>query len=211
MHRHVGDGAYVPANLAGAAVAVLVAAASGRDAGDLGLDPAEVRRGLAWGALGAAVVGAGVVGALAHPRTRVFFEGDHDERSGSAAYHLGARIPLGTALAEELIFRGAVQAVISRGRPAWQANAVTSVLFGVWHVWPTHESLDRNPVAGTLVDRPSKRAGAVAGTVATTAVAGVGLSWLRTRSRSLVAPVLAHAAVNMLGYLGGRLAASRGS
>jgi membrane protease YdiL (CAAX protease family) len=40
-------------------------------------------------------------------------------------------------------------------------------------------------------------------------VAGGVFAWLRLRSRSLLAPVLAHAAVNVSAYLAGRRTASR--
>ena len=61
--------------------------------------------------------------------------------------------------------------------------------------------------------RISARAGGrpahVLGTVAATAAAGVGFALLRLRSRSVAAPVLAHAAVNQLGYAAARWADGR--
>ena len=41
----------------------------------------------------------------------------------------------------------------------------------------------------------------VASTVLATAAAGVAFAWLRLRSRSVVAPVLAHAALNSLAFV----------
>jgi uncharacterized protein len=44
----------------------------------------------------------------------------------------------------------------------------------------------------------------VLGTTVTTAGAGCLFAWLRLRSRSLLAPILAHAASNASAYLAGR-------
>jgi membrane protease YdiL (CAAX protease family) len=209
VHRFIPGSAYVPANLAAAAALLAFARGAGCDAVDLGLDPRSMRRGVAYGALGAAVVTAGVVPALLHPKTRELFVEERGDGSSESAYHLAVRIPFGTALAEELMFRGALLGILARRRPAWQAALLSSLIFGVWHVWPTHDSLERNPAAGERWER--SRVGAVASTVGLTTAAGLGLSWLRTRSRSIVAPVVAHAVVNAVAYVGGRFAASRGT
>jgi membrane protease YdiL (CAAX protease family) len=41
---------------------------------------------------------------------------------------------------------------------------------------------------------------AVAGTLVATTIAGVGFAWLRVRSQSLVAPIVAHIATNSLTF-----------
>ena len=53
-----------------------------------------------------------------------------------AAYDVAIRIPLGTALPEELIFRGALFAVLSRSRDRLTAALISSMLFGFWHLGP---------------------------------------------------------------------------
>ncbi len=45
----------------------------------------------------------------------------------------------------------------------------------------------------------------VAGGVVVTFLAGLGFVWLRLRARSLLAPILAHAALNSGAYLAGWL------
>jgi membrane protease YdiL (CAAX protease family) len=60
-----------------------------------------------------------------------------------------------------------------------------SVLFGLWHS------------KGVLHDASGGIAvGAVVGTVLATTAAGVGFGWLRVRSDSLLAPILAQIATN---------------
>ena len=98
-------------------------------------------------------------------------------------------IPFGTVVLEELAFRGTLLGLLRRRLPVPWAVGVMSVLFGLWHV------------KGVLHDSGGGIAvGAVVGTVLATTVAGVGFGWLRVRSDSLVAPVLAHIATNSVTF-----------
>jgi Type II CAAX prenyl endopeptidase Rce1-like len=125
------------------------------------------------------------------PATRPFF---HDRRATAvghreAIYHLAVRIPLATALAEELAFRGALLALIQRRRSPAAAVAWTSLLFGVSHALLTLKHYDGNPASG-LAANPRQGGGEsqCSGTMLSTAGAGYVLAWLRLRSRSLLAP-----------------------
>lgn len=109
------------------------------------------------------------------------------------AYHLALRIPLGTALAEEVLFRGVlVEAWRAAGLPIGAAALWAAAAFGLWHVAPTVIGLRRNDARAS----PARVGAAVAGAVAATAGAGLGLTWLRLRSGGLLAPIVLHAAVN---------------
>ena len=124
-----------------------------------------------------------------------------------ALYELALRIPIGTALAEELLFRSGLTALFAQRRPWPVAVATASALFGLWHVLPTVQSLDSNPAVGSVNAGPARTTGAVAGVVATTAVAGIGFSLLGRRARSVLAPVLVHATLNGATYAAGRVIA----
>jgi membrane protease YdiL (CAAX protease family) len=118
-----------------------------------------------------------------------------------AAFETFVRIPLETALAEEVIFRGVLLALGQRSRSRGCAVASSSVLFGLWHVVPTLGAIERG--AG---GRPAGRATAsTVAVVATTAVAGAGFAYLRLSADSVVAPTLAHAALNMVAFAGIRM------
>ncbi len=102
------------------------------------------------------------------------------------------RIPLGTALLEEVAFRGVLFG-------AWDAVASTaaavigsSAVFGLWHVGPTWEALRLNRFAGG----PRRAAAAVAAGVLATAVGGVGLVALRLLTGGIWGPLFVHASVN---------------
>jgi membrane protease YdiL (CAAX protease family) len=118
-------------------------------------------------------------------------------------YEVLVRIPLATALPEELIFRGSLLGLLARHRPPTTAAALSSLCFGLWHVLPTFDRIQTNPGTRHAHGNPRTTAIVIAGHVASTTLMGVGLSWLRLRSGSVLAPVLAHAAPNAVGFLGG--------
>ncbi len=63
------------------------------------------------------------------------------------AYQVTVRIPIGTVLWEETAFRGVLQAALRRALPGPAAIAVTSGVFGLWHIRPTIAALRINGVA----------------------------------------------------------------
>lgn len=116
------------------------------------------------------------------------------------ALHAGLRIPIATALAEEAIFRGLLWFTIeSIAGPVW-ALAVTAVGFGLWHVVV---SARQGRDLGTGVVRW------VLISVVATTVAGLGFGWLRMVTGGLLAPFVAHCALNVVGSMGARIRAKR--
>jgi uncharacterized protein len=80
----------------------------------------------------------------------------------------------------------------------------SSLLFGAWHVLPTIAHYRGNPASALVADAGTGQRLAVLATMLSTTAAGGVFAWLRLRSSSLLAPVLAHAAVNISAYLAGR-------
>jgi hypothetical protein len=108
------------------------------------------------------------------------------------------RFPLGTALFEEVVFRGVLPAAF-RHRPTWQREAISASAFAAWHIIPTWHTLDAN-TGGRSWGRGRKAAAVVGGSVAA-GVAGLTLSALKRSSSSLTAPWLAHTTVSALTLL----------
>jgi uncharacterized protein len=197
---------YARLNAAATGAALAAATLSGLTPADLGIGrgrwlPGRLACGLAAGA------GAGWLLIAALPVTRPLLD---DRRAAGlgrrdVAYQALVRIPIGTALWEETAFRGVLQAALRRVLPGTAAVAVTSVVFGAWHVRPTLQALRANGLAG---DPRRALAGTLAG-VAGTAAAGALLSWLRDRTGRLAAPVLLHAAMNSGALLAAHVAAPR--
>ena len=162
--------------VANASFAVAVAAVSGRGAAQLGVR--NTAAGLKWGAAASAVpvIGSAVVAAIPALRRRV--RPSEDELAEWVLF----RIPVGTVLTEELLFRG----VLDSASPA-----LSPIFFGLWHIHPARAAGD--PVVGTVV---------------ATAAAGVVFSWLRARSGSVLAPALLHYFLNASGAVLAHLAAN---
>jgi len=190
---------YIPLNLVlGGLVLWVAVGQGGATLDDLGLRPGTLRRGLLVGVFAAAAAGAVIAVAAALPATRPLFE---DERAADAAasgflYQVLVRIPLGTALYEEVAFRGVVYGL---GRRLWggtRAAVFSSALFGLWHVLPSLNAASANQAA----ERVSAWA-IVAGAVVFTTLAGLAFAWLRERARSTIAPVVVHAAINAAAFV----------
>jgi len=206
--RIVPDVLYVPVNLAAAGLGLIALRRAGVPWRDLGLARDRMRSGLRLGALTVIPIAAAVAVGLAIPWTRDFFRDTSivSASTAEAAYTLLLRIPYGTALAEELIFRGSLLGLyLQRHRP-WVAVLMSSAVFGFWHVLPTLSSLDTNPGAAATAGSLALQTGAVAFIVLTTGVAGVFFCYLRLRSGSVLAPWLTHTAFNSVGYIGSRIA-----
>lgn len=204
---------YVPANVIAGGGLVALARRYGCSWDDLGLDGARARSGMKLGMAGTVVTaGVTLAGAL-HPRARRYLL---DQRAAAQtgrdiAYQALIRFPVGTALFEEVAFRGVVYGVWRReGSSDRVAALATGAVFGLWHLIPTARALAGNPAANQVASLPS-RAGAVAAGAALTGVASLGLSWLRKASGSLIAPWLIHAGINCFGYLAGVAAWRRSS
>ena len=113
--------------------------------------------------------------------------------SGGLLYQALIRVPFGTALLEEVAFRGVLFG-------AWapegnvRAAILSSVAFGLWHISPTINMVKENqPDAPT-----SAYVKSILGAIVFTGAAGLGFVWLREVTDSLAAPLLLHATVNSL-------------
>ena len=191
---------HVPASLVAAAVVAGFARRAGASTEEQGLHPKHAVRGAAFGVAAATPIFAAVGAGLLFRGSREFYRERRivDATPREAASEVLVRIPLGTALTEEMIFRGAALGLLSRHHSRLKAAAISSALFGLWHIPPTVNRIKTNAL---VRERPRPQQTAwVAGTVAATALAGGVLSWLTYRSQSIIAPWMVHSAANISGY-----------
>ncbi len=207
IHRVIPSELYVPVNLAAAGAAIAAAHALGTSWRDLGLARDRVRAGLRLGGITLIPIAAAVALGLALPWTRDFFRDTTivGASTAEAVYTLLLRIPFGTAMSEELLFRGALLGLYLRRHRPWVAVVMSSAVFGLWHVLPTLSSLGTNPGASGTAGSVVLQTGAIALVVLATGIAGAIFCWLRLRSGSVFAPWLTHTGFNSIGYLGSRL------
>lgn len=193
---------HIPFNLGILGVALAIARNAGVTVPALGFCRDRIRRGLAVGGVVMGVIGLGILIGVAIPATREFFYDDRviERSTWVVLFDALIRIPIATAFYEETLFRGVLFGMlVRRWAPLWAAVA-SNLLFGLWHILPTLNTLETNP-AGGMLDGFTGIALAAIGSVLGTAVAGFGFLWLRLRANSTVAPVLAHIATNSFALL----------
>ena len=181
------------------AVLALIAWSSGATLADVGLRPRDMPAGLVYGAGACAVVLLVLAVAAVIPAANGFL---HDSRAqisgGRLLYELGVSIVLFTAIPEEFAFRGVLLGSALRMWGPWRASLVTSVLFGLWHIAPTLGTMSDNHEFKGAAASIAGQVLLVLGAIAVTFVAGLIFCWLRLRSKSLIAPIMAHAATDGL-------------
>jgi uncharacterized protein len=146
----------------------------------LGLCPPELRSGLRHGLVAGAVVACGVAATTALPPVRAAMA--ERELPDATARWLALHVPLGTVWSEEATFRGALAAVAADAFGPKHGRLLQAAAFGLWHI------VDARSTGQPMV-----------GTVVVTGAAGWWFGWLRERSGSLAAPMLAHLAINEAG------------
>jgi uncharacterized protein len=198
-NRVLPSWSYVPFNLF-VTVVVVGMASSVVTVTEMGF--ANWRRGAIWGGVLAAATLAILLLTLVVPLTRdVFDDRRVDDGVAALGYNTLLAIPLGTVVLEEVAFRGALPAVLAREWTTVRAVVVSSALFGVWHVLPSWGIGDVNPVVDDVLgDGWLGRLISVGGAVVGTFLVGLWWSFVRYRSGSLLAPVLAHVGTNSLAY-----------
>jgi membrane protease YdiL (CAAX protease family) len=197
--------AYVPANLAASLGLVALARRHGCSWDDLGLKPSKARIGFQLGVVGVAASAAVAVAAGTNRTTRKYLLDERAARQGGrdVAYRVLVRLPLGTALFEEVAFRGVVYGMWRRsGASPRKSAAAAAITFGIWHLIPANQALTGNPLGPRFTSCPSRVGVVVAGALLTS-LSSFGFSWMRERSGSLLAPWMTHAAINSAGYLAG--------
>ncbi|HET7277461.1 MAG TPA: CPBP family intramembrane glutamic endopeptidase [Dermatophilaceae bacterium] len=183
---------------------LLFARANGLSWAQLGLGRRHLRAGALWGGGVIVVVAAAYLVGVLLPATRAAFL---DSR-----YHGGLEkalltaflvIPVGTVLLEEVAFRSVLWGMLSRHMSSWRVLAVSSSLFGLWHVFPSLSFAAANQAFLDLVPQSGivRTVIAVLGTVAFTALGGAVAGELRRRSGSIIASAGMHWATNSLGVL----------
>ena len=150
--------------------------------GPLGLRPPAMRSGFRLGIAVASAVAGAVALTTAVPRVRTAM-GDRELPELPVRW-LGVEIPLGTVWSEETAFRGALSTVAAQAFGPAGGRLLQSATFGLTHVPDALETGE--PVIGTVL---------------ATGLAGWIFALLAERSGSLLAPMLAHLAINEAGAL----------
>jgi membrane protease YdiL (CAAX protease family) len=148
----------------------------------LGLRPPQLWSGLRLGVAAATPVILGVAVSTAAPPVRSAMA--RRNLPGSSATWLVLRIPVGTVWSEEAAYRAALGTVGANAFGPTRGRLVQSLAFGLSHIADARGAGE--PVLPTVL---------------VTGIAGWVFALLRERSGSLLAPMLAHVAINEAGAI----------
>ena len=171
----------------------------------LGLSGRSFQTEVRWGLVFGAALAAPLFLALALPEpVSSLLDDPRMAGVGAAglAYVTLVRIPLGTALFEEVAFRGVLYGSLATIRGPESAILVSSAVFGLWHVTATLELLQ----GSERLSAPGLLALGVIGGVVATFLGGLFFGWLRRRTGGVYGPFFTHWLVNSLAALAAYLA-----
>jgi membrane protease YdiL (CAAX protease family) len=179
---------------------VLLARADGLNRRDWGFGPVTARAARAAAVL-AGVIALGMLVGTQLPGVTTAYQ---DQRvagmgAGEVAFAALVRVPVGTALLEEMAFRGVLLAMLIRRYGTAWGVAGSSVAFGAWHLLPALHLSAGNAAIGAVLGTQSLAAAGIAMVAA--GLAGAFLCLLRIRYDHLIAPLAVHVTTNSVGYL----------
>ncbi len=165
----------------------------------LGLDPTAMIQSLFVGIALSLPVIVTVSFIASHKKLKIYFSSapskQYDIRS--FCYEILFRIPFGTALSEEIIFRSVLLAILLTNHQSIVAIIVTSILFGLWHIFPTlHTIKNHDPLIAIMEDTRRRSFIALGTTILATTIAGLIFSALTVITGSFIAAWLLHSAIN---------------
>lgn len=199
-------------NILFAGGAICVGVLSGLSLSAMGLAPSLLISGSLY-ALGIIVILIALIYVASRlPVINRFFENEafSSVSKKRLAYEAGFRVPLGTALIEEVLFRGLLLGLLMINYPPINSLIISSIVFGLWHIFPTVNQLEANQAAKDLVaGKRGRRFWSILSVVATTSLAGFCFGLLRLWSGSLITPWLVHWAINASGIISGAIAKNK--
>lgn len=199
----LGEFWHIPFQLGILAIALIIARRAGTTWTSMGLRKDRLSRGAKVGGAVIGVIAVGILVGIAIPATRELFRDEKivDASIGWVLFQAFVRIPIATALYEEVLFRGIVFGMLARRYTPLAAGVATSLLFGFWHILPTLDTIDTSP-AGDLFTGWVGIAVAIVGSIVGTGLAGIGFLLVRLYANSTLAAVLAHIGTNSVAMLG---------
>lgn len=158
---------------------------------ELGLQKRALKKGTKLGGLIAAAIFS-VLGIVYVVQPEIFRDGRYTMNTAGLAWYLLIVMPFMTVILEELLFRGVTLGLLQRKLSAGWAVGFTSVAFGLWHVFSAKgvilPNIGQHFIVPTFL--------VTIGVILVTGLAGVVLAFVRLKSKSLLAPILVHWAIN---------------
>lgn len=190
-------------NVVCAAVVVLFGMIAGLSLSDTGLAPQQILQGIAPTLAFAAALILLIFIASYIPGVRKYFKAEPvaTKSKKEIAHTVAFRIPLSTALLEETLFRGVMLGLLIDTHGEVGALIISSIMFGLWHIFPTVAQLEQNGELANSTQSKKRRGIAILGVVFATTLAGLFFGALRLWTGSLLTPWLIHWVINASGVI----------
>lgn len=192
-------------NLGIAMVAITLGFGFGLTPKDMGIAITTITSGILIAVTASLIILVATLIIAVIPPLRRYFLGDNlSNASGKLiAFEAGIRIPFSTALIEEVLFRGVLLGLLLSHHSSTVALLYASIVFGLWHIFPTIATLEQNDATvKAIANKKHRKYAGVAGTVFITGVAGLLFGYLRILANSIIAPWLVHWTINASGVAG---------
>lgn len=209
LSRLVSERFHFIANILAASISIIAALLLGLKFSDIGLGINYLLSGLIVVVIASVAIFLGVILISKIKFAKKYFQKSHSILLSSPskfAYEAGIRIPISTALTEEILFRGVLLGVMLQYHSILESIIISSLVFGLWHIFPALNTANRGYYLelrqGTILNKIFH----VATDVLATATAGLFFGWLRILSGSILAPWLVHWSINSSALLSAFLA-----
>ncbi len=120
-------------------------------------------------------------------------------------WRLAIEVSIATALTEEILFRGILQALFKRSLNTPQALISTNVVFALWHLAINAFSVNQNAMVLSLIPTVATQVIGYLGSLVVVGIGGLIFSVLRERTNHLAGSIVVHwvvvAAVTIVVYL----------
>ena len=211
LAKYVPLKAHIGANFFAAILTIMFGLLIGLSLPEMGLTLTGVKSFVLISLAATAVIFIGTFAVSFLPFLKHIFlnESFANARKRKIFFEAGFRIPLGTALVEEILFRGVLLGILLQSHSALTASLIAAVVFGLWHIMPSINSIESNSaVQERLREKSLHTFGSVFGIVVVTAIAGFFFSWLRILSGTIFTTWLVHWAINSSGAVSSALQGS---
>lgn len=194
LSLHIPEKYHFVTNACMAAITIVAGLQVGLSVDDMGMGLHVVFKGIFVACVVSAAIVVGVFIVASVPSLRRYFVLAQHMRPNRVAYETAVRIPLSTALSEEILFRGVLLGILLSYNGTIISVGICSLTFGLWHIFP---GLDRLRMQkSTLYSTRGATTIFAVTTILATALAGIFFCWLRILAGSIIAPWLTHWSIN---------------
>lgn len=200
LNNVLAPGQYLLWGVLGIAGLVLLARADGLRPPQWGFGPVTRRAAAATAVLALVTAAVMLIGTQLPGVSGAYLdERVADLSAGQVAFAAFVRAPVGTALLEEVAFRGVLLAMLAQRIGLACGVAASSAAFGAWHLVPALGLAAGNAAIGAALG--SQPTWVAVAAIVAAGLAGAFLCLLRIRFDHLIVPLTVHATATSLGYL----------